>query len=279
MVERPGRLHTEPDPSREDQFANLMAFFDPLLKDDAVPTTVSSEISYVTMGSGDWNTTTVWPPQGFEPRTLYLGASAQLSARAPTEEGSDSYQVDYSATTGVNNRWHTNIGGGDVIYPDRRSEDVKLLTYTTAPLSRDTEITGHPVATLFVRSSTEDAAFFVYLETVAPDGVVTYVTEGQLRAISRKPAAQEPPDWHAGLYRTFFREDAEPLAIGEVEEISFDLWPCSVYVPAGHRLRVAIAGADAGNFARYPKNGDISRWTVERSVRNPSRIVLPIRER
>ena len=267
-----------PDPSADEQFASLIAFFDPLLKGEVEPAPVSSEIRYVTLGSGEWRSTPVWPPEGFDDRTFYLGANGHLDPEPPGAAGSDSYSVDYTATTGTANRWHTNIDGSDVVYPDRREEDRKLLTYTSAPLQRDTVVTGQPMITLYVRSATDDAAFFAYLETVAADGRVTYVTEGQLRAVSRKPASVEAPYWHAGPYRTFRRADARLMPIGEIEEITFELWPTSVQVPAGHRIRVALAGADAGNFARYPKSGEPAQWTIERSAEYSSKIVLPMRE-
>lgn len=116
---------------------------------------------------------------------------------------------------------------------------------------------------------------------MAPDGKVTYVTEGQLRALSRKVSEKVPPYWQAGPYRTYLREEAEPMPPeknGEIEEITFELWPTSVAVPKGHRLRVALAGADAGNFAHYPKSGEIPVWSIERTALHPSHIVLPVRD-
>ena len=53
-------------------------------------------------------------------------------------------------------------------------------------MQADVEVTGNPIVTLYVSSSTPDAAFHVYLEDVTPDGTVTYITEGMLRAINRK---------------------------------------------------------------------------------------------
>ena len=41
-----------------------------------------------------------------------------------------------SSPTGTRNRWATNNGAGDVVYPDRSAADAKLLTYTSAPLER-----------------------------------------------------------------------------------------------------------------------------------------------
>ena len=61
-----------------------------------------------------------------------------------------------------------------------------MLTYTLAPLSGDTEVTGHPIITLYVASSEKDGAFCVCMEVVAPDGQYRYVTEGVLRGIHRR---------------------------------------------------------------------------------------------
>jgi uncharacterized protein len=69
-------------------------------------------------------------------------------------------------------------GGHDVIYSDRSEEDKRLLIYTGSPLERDTEITGSPIVTLVLSSSHSDGALHVYLEDVALDGRVTYITEG-----------------------------------------------------------------------------------------------------
>ena len=48
------------------------------------------------------------------------------------------------------------MGGGDVIYPDRRKEDDKLLTYTSAPLTSDVRITGTPIVTVHMSTTATD---------------------------------------------------------------------------------------------------------------------------
>ena len=146
-------------------------------------------------------------------------------------------------------------------------------------MTTDVEITGHPIVTLYVDSGTPDGAFIVYLEDVAPDGRVTYVTEGQLRGVMRA-VTEDPPLYRKyGPHRSELREDAVPLVPGEIAEISFDLWATSVLVREGHRIRIAVAGADADTFLRYPRDGRIPEWTVHRSVTHSSRIDLPMRER
>ena len=123
------------------------------------------------MGEGVWRTTDVWPVAGFTTTPFYFYPDGSLQATRPeTSTGTNTYTVDFSATTGEENRWRTNLGAPPVIYPDRSAEDQKLLTYTSAPLENDVEITGNPVATLNLSSTATDGAFYVYLEAVAPDG-------------------------------------------------------------------------------------------------------------
>ncbi len=47
------------------------------------------------------------------------------------------------------------------------------------------------------------------------------------------------------------------------------------YVTMRDGVRIAIAGADRDNFARYPATGEPT-WTVERNRSNASKIVLPM---
>lgn len=149
------------------------------------------------------------------------------------------------------------------------------MTYTSDPLPRDLEITGQPVATLHVASTQEDGAFFVYLEDVAPDGTVRYLTEGMLRALHRKVADEAPPYEMVGPYHTFEREDGEPLVPGHVAVLEFEFMPLSVLVPAGHRLRIALAGADADTFRRIPEAG-MPTISVHYGGERPSRVSLPV---
>lgn len=267
-------------PGVEPQRAEMIRFFDERLKAPSPPRG-SSRIRYYTLGAGTWTETAVWPPEGFEDWTLYFGAGGTLTSRAPADRhGEDLYTVDYSATTGTANRWHTNIGGGDVVYPDRAAEDKKLLVYTTSPLERDTEITGHPLVTLIVSSDAADGALFAYLEDVDEAGRVTYITEGEIRAAGRKVSKADPPYRVFGPYRTFERGDAESLVPGRRVDLTFDLWATSVLIRKGHRVRVAIAGADKDNFAEYPANrAKAPTIRIERNSSFASRIALPARPR
>ena len=183
--------------------------------------------------------------------------------------------MDWTATTGDATRWHTGLMRTDVVYPDRAEEDEKLLTYTSAPMETDVEITGNPIITLYVASTETDSTFHVYLEDVAPDGRVTYITEGIMRAIHRQVSGEEPLYTSSGPYHSFERADATPLMAGKVTEICFNLYATSVLIKKGHRIRIAVAGHDGSMFARYPAEGT-PVLTMQRNTVHPSHVELPM---
>jgi putative CocE/NonD family hydrolase len=260
------------DPTTEEQRLEDLCFLDEYVRGDGGPL---RELVYRTMGEDGWKRTAEWPlPQARE-EAWYLREDGVLSPEAPAGSGADEYTVDFTHTTGERNRWATNNGAGDVVYPDRAEADRKLLTYTSAPLTEDVEVTGHPVLTVRMRSTHADGALFVYLEDVTPDGRVLYIGEGQIRLLHRKISEDEPPFVTAEPYHSFKEADAEPMAPGAVEEVVFALHPTSVLFRAGHRIRVSIGGADAGTFARVPTQGE-PVWTIERGAEAPSFITLPV---
>jgi putative CocE/NonD family hydrolase len=133
------------------------------------------------------------------------------------------------------------------------------------------------VITLEVASTHKDGNFIVYLEDVSPDGRVTYVTEGQLRALHRKLSNETPPYRTTYPYRTFARKDALPLVPGRLATLTFQLQATSVLFTAGHRVRIALAGADKGTFLRIPSadQGDVTLH-VARGGSSSSFIDLPV---
>ena len=230
---------------------------------------------YYTMGEEKWKETKTWPVAGSTSVRWYMTADNALAQNAPSAStGSDNYTVDFEATTGEKNRWRTQLGG-PVVYPDRAAEDRRLLTYTSDPLAEDMEITGYPIINLYIASTATDGAFFVYLEDVDESGKVTYLTEGQLRALHRKVSKDKPPHWIGVPYHTFKRKDGMPLIPGEVAELKFGLLPTSVLIRKGHRLRIAIAGHDKSVFARIPAEGT-PIITLQRNKRHASFIELPV---
>lgn len=265
---------TFPDPSFDQQFADLVAFFDRHLGEQA-STIPARSISYYTMNEETWRTTATWPPPEMDSRRWYLGPDHSLTDAPPAEAGQDDYVADPSTSSGDTTRWHTNLTGGDVYYPDRAAEDERLLTYTSEPLELAIRITGTPIVSLNMSSTQADGAIHIYLEDVAPDGRVTYLTEGVLRLIHGVSAEATLPYEHPGTPRSFRRGDAAPLTPGEVGQIELPLYATSVRIAAGHRLRVAIAGYDASTFAAYPQEG-VPTLTFMHSPAALSFLELPV---
>lgn len=265
---------TPVSPSREEQLADMVNFFDAYLKDDNGKPKLKREIKYYTMGEEKWKTTTVWPPRGVTRQRLFFAQNNSLTEKPPTSQsGEDKYTINFEATTGPDSRWNQSYE--KMVFPNRTEEDKKLLSYTSEPLKNDVEITGHPVVTLYVTSTANDGAFFVYLEDVDENGNVTYITEGQLRPIHRKISNESPPYAIFGPYHSFKRKDSLPFEPGQLTELSFHLLPTSVLFKQGHRIRVAIAGHDKDLFARYPAEGT-PEISVKRNAVNASYIDLPV---
>lgn len=264
-------------PSLEEQFRQVSDFLAPLVRDPpSLATERKPRLTYYTMGERRWKHTLQWPPVGSVEQVWFLGARHALVRDAPAQpEAADSYRVNFAVGTGRNSRWGTQVGGPDVVYGDRRHADRHLLTYTSAPLEKDTEITGHPRVTLHLASSHSDGAIIAYLETVAPSGVVHMITEGELRLIHRRVSTEAPPYPPFGVYHTFARKDAQPMVPNEVSEIAITMLPTSVRIPKGYSLRLAIAGHDKDAFHRYPARG-VPTLQVHRSRVHASSLTLPI---
>lgn len=266
---------TPTDPPGASQQDAAACWFDRYLR-NGTSGPAPGRIWYYTVGEERWKTTTTWPVAGTRQERWYLNADHALSRATPGGSDSDEYRVNFDVTTGTQNRWYTQMGGGDVIYPDRAEADRRLLTYTSAPLERDVEVTGNPVITVRLTTTARDGAFFAYLEDVAPDGRVTYVTEGLLRGIHR--LVTESPYRTMYPYHSYRERDAAAIVPGSLTELRFGLFPVSVLFKRGHRIRIALAGADKDTFARIPAEGDVT-WRVSRTGGSPSYLDLPIVER
>jgi hypothetical protein len=124
------------------------------------------------------------------------------------------------------------------------------VTFLSAPLPKETEITGPSALKLFVSSSTADADIFAVVRVFTGDlkevvfqGAIdphTPVAQGWLRASHRKLDKKLSTP-----YRPYHTHDKKlPLKQGEVVELDIEIWPTSIVVPAGHRVGLTIRGKD-----------------------------------
>jgi putative CocE/NonD family hydrolase len=243
-------------------------FFDTYLK--GIDTGLSKEprIHYFTMdgaGGGAWHTAAHWPLADSHRDRLYFAPQNALGAALPAAASQSSFTVNGSVTC-------PNGGVGPFMQPCHLAgEGVSLAT---APQARQLTITGNPVIGLQIRVDQSDANLFAYLEDVAPDGAITVITEGRLKASLRAEA--DPPfqvpgtPWHRS-----FQEDARPLVPGEAVALRFDLMPTSYRIPAGHRLQLTLTGADYRERARDSERA-ATHVSILSDAATPSYLDLPV---
>jgi predicted acyl esterase len=163
-----------------------------------------------------------WPLAGTRWTKLYLDPAAHgLAPTPPSHDGAVTY------------------GGLD-----------DGVTFLTAPIDAETEITGPIAAKLFVSSETADADLFLVVRAFAPDlrevtfrGALdprTPIAQGWLRASHRKldPVLTRP-------HRPYHSHDEiQPLVPGQVYELDVEVWPTSIVVPKGYRIGLTVRGRD-----------------------------------
>lgn len=243
-------------------------FFDTYLK--ALPTGLAAEprVHYYTMndaGGGSWHSAATWPVPGEHSERWYLSGGQQLTPRAPTRQALSTFPVrtDVDCPEG---------GVGPFMQPCLHPG--QGLTLTSAPLDHERIITGNPVIRLRLRADHADANLFAYLIDIGPEGHTSVITEGRLKASVRaeRPAPFVVPGtpWHRA-----YAQDVQPLQAGEAVTLHFDFLPTSYRIAAGHRLGVAVMGADYRERLRDPGAAG-TRITVQSSAADPSWVDLPL---
>lgn len=124
------------------------------------------------------------------------------------------------------------------------------VTFVSAPLERESEITGPLALKLFASSSTSDMDLFVTFQAFSPEakevhfqGTVdpnTPLAQGWLRASHRKLDTKKSLP-----YRPYHSHDElQPLKPNEVYELDVEIWPTHIILPAGFKIALQISGKD-----------------------------------
>jgi predicted acyl esterase len=245
-------------------------FFDRHLKGIDTGIDRDAPIHYFVAGSGaqraqTWQSASTWPlpqtlPMTFTltPKGLVAGVPAKLALR-------QDFPVDYTVTCPEG-------GSGSTVQPCHLPG--KGLSLAGKPLAMPLEVTGHPVADIWIAADSADANLFLLLEDVAPDGKVKVITEGRLKASLRKldtaPWALPNIPWHRA-----FAEDAQPLSPGVPVRLQFDLMPTSYTFAKGHRVQFTLTGSDHRERARDPQ-AQPAKVTLISDRDHPSTVSLPV---
>ena len=254
-------------------FAEMHRFFDFYLRGINNGFVSDAPIHFFTVNAPAgkaWQTSQAWPPAGVQETRLHLAGESRLSET--TGDRGTTFQVRYDV--GCAPGFETALQSG----PNAQPCPVEQagVHFLSPVLKADTEVTGHPIADLWVSADTTEVNLFVYLEDVAPDGAVTAITDARQRASLRKLGT--PAYNYMGLpWRRSYREDVQPLVPGTPVRVQMDLFPVSYIFKKDHHIRVSVTGADYRERDRQSVN-PAPNVTIYDSNSNPSLITLPIRK-
>lgn len=231
-----------------------LRFFDYWLKGVKNGVMQEDPVTYFTYNAPQdkaWQTAKTWPPKGRQ-ADYFLTANALGTARPPKSGTRSAPMVAPWRVSSIS----VTAGAGSV-------------SYETAPLRTDTQVSGDPVVSLWIATAAADTDVIAKLDDVAPDGTArSYQMLGGLRASVRKlgtaPYDNRGLPWHPSR-----QADVETLKAGEAVELKFALLPMSYLFKAGHRIRLTLAFSDPGGGAGQTV-------TVHEGGRNASQIRLPI---
>lgn len=262
-------------------------------------------VRYFVMGANEWREAAEWPLPNAELASLYLAASKERMDRGVLQR--DPVTMSASSTSFVSDPDdpvrdpHPFYSGAN----DYRSlaDRSDVLVFDSAPLDRDTEITGPITAEIYLEVDAPDTDLWVRVLDVAPDGTAyNLMSPGLdvLRASYRNAALEHHRTGSvagAGL-------KAGPAASGTGRPAAKDatsrrelLQPGTVYklvlpnlmtsnvFKKFHRIRVQISATFFPGFSRNLHTGELE--TVSAKMRtatilihhdkeHPSRIILPL---
>jgi putative CocE/NonD family hydrolase len=198
-------------------------------------------VRYFVMGRNEWREADVWPPAAGR-MAFRLGAAKKgerigtLATRQHSGGKEFSEFVSDPAHPVVNE--YPSSGAHDY---RKLAERENILTFDSAALDTDTEVTGPIQARMFASCDCRDFDLWVRLLDVAPDGMAFNLMSPGLDVVRAS-------------YRDLSR-GRQRLEPGRVYELTLPNLITSNVFLKGHRMRVQVFGSFAPNFSRNLQTG------------------------
>jgi len=227
-------------------------------------------VRYFVMGRNEWRDAQAWPPSATA-TTYYLSRPdasrrAGMTSVAPPPRDVPSMFVSDPNRPVINQ--HEAAGPHDYrALADRQD----VLTFDSAPLDDDLEVTGPITARLYVSCACRDVDLWVHLLDVSPDGTAANLMSPGLNV-------------QRASYRDLSR-GRQLLEPGRIYEIDLDHLITSNVFARGHRVRAQISASFFPNFSRNLQTGALEQRSSEgkrATIRiyhdrtHASRIILPV---
>ena len=228
-------------------------------------------VRYFVMGRNEWRESDTWPPAArgiplFLIPALQGESWGSLSEKPAADKKDFSEFVSDPANPVVNE--YAASGAHDY---RKLVERADVLTFDSAALTEDTEVTGPIRADMFVSCDCRDLDFWVRLQDVSPDGTALNLMSPGLDVLRAS-------------YRDLKR-GRQLLEPGKIYELKLENLITSNVFLKGHRVRVQISGSFSPNFSRNLQNGKSEVTSAEMkkaSIRvyhgggHASQILLPV---
>lgn len=236
-----------------------LAWFDHWLGEDPdAPLPSAPVTSYEVEGTagGRWVELADWPSDG-SGKVLALGTDGLLDRR-PGKPGMLDLTInpdDGPATTCL-------VGCPRPTDPaaDNAAADAERLTFTSAALAHDAVLAGQAQVTLQATLPDSDGNLVAKVMDVAPDGRVTEVAAGWLRASHR-----------------FGHEQSVPVIPGEETTFVIETQPTHWRFAAGHQVRISLTTGDVPRLAADGSSGTIGVATGARGSVAEIEFTHPVR--
>jgi putative CocE/NonD family hydrolase len=182
-------------------------------------------------------------PSGSGATSLHDGS---LSSAAPSSEGGDEAPLlpASSPCSRETAQWTAGAAAGTQCETNNSTYEASSLTYTSAPLSSALKFTGLITADLWAKLSTTDATLVAVLSDVEPSGASNQITAGFLmasqRAVDPALSTYGPKGLMIRPWHPFTKASQQPVTPGEPTEYKVEIYPTSVIVKPGDRLRLTI---------------------------------------
>ena len=206
-----------------------------------------------------WEHYSTWPVPGVSYTPVYLSgqksgsASSQndgsLTAAAPAQAGANTAPLlpVSSPCSRMTTQWTAGAAQGPC-ETDNRTFEASSLTYTTAPLTKDTKLTGPVVANIWATLTSKDATLVGVLSDVSPSGASSQVTAGFLLASQRAiDPARSTYGPHGVLIRPFHpftRASQKAVTPNQPALYRIEIYPTDAIFKTGDRIRLTIGTAD-----------------------------------
>lgn len=270
------------EPSFHEEF--LLPFYDRYLK--GIPTSYDDrpQVEYAVRNTTERRSSPTWPPADIQRIEFFLNSSPSRSLTSLNDGSLDAAEHADGSTsyTYPDPQWTWGVATNEAP-PDPVK---RILTFTTAPLDYDLELTGSAKLVLFASTTAHDMDFVVRISDQSAQSdadraarrqpKATIVSKGWLRASHRQKDAR----WSTDDVPVYSNTSLLPVEPGAIYELEVPLQAMAYRFRAGSRLRLEIANHDSpqtdGQFMHYYKPSKIGTDTIYHDRRHRSRLIIPV---